>query len=124
MMIEIFKDNEWVRLGEIISSTNHTEVDTFTCVGSGPINMPRQTTTTLEIILAGPATMFSEPKQRFKVFDLEIETLVTRQDLIVGNHGIGLIMEWIVLDSKTILGRTEVALQSCLDTQEFNEDLL
>ncbi len=123
--ISILDNGEWIRLGEIISSTNHVEVDTFQCLVSGEINLPRQTTTKLEIVLIPGmrSTLRNDPRQKFRALGLEIDTMVTHQDLSFGMYGIGLTMEWIVLDSKDI-GNAEVALQSCLDTHEFNEDLL
>ncbi len=123
--LSILDNGDWVTLGEIISSSSHTEVDTYSCVGSSEINLPRQTTAKLEIVLTPNAksTLRNEPRQKFRAHGLEIDAMVTQQDISIGMYGVGLTMEWIVLDSKDI-GNDEVALQSCLDTMEFNEDLL
>ncbi len=123
--LSILDNGDWITLGEIISSSTHTEVDNYRCIVSNEINLPRQTTTKMEVVLTPnvKSTLQNEPRQKFRALGLEIDAMVTHQDLSFGMYGVGLTMEWIVLDSKDI-GNAEVALQSCLDTMEFNEDLL
>ncbi len=122
--ISILNDGEWITLGEIISSNTNTEVDTYSCVGSGDFHLPRQTTTKIEIVLKPDSrvNLRNDPRQKFRALGIEIDAMITHQDLSFGGYGVGLTMEWIVLNSKDLV--EEVALGDCLDTMEYNEELL
>ncbi len=121
-------DNEsqsFKSLGMVDSMTTNVDYDEYCCVGSPAQRIPREVTTDITIILEAstPPKLFSGDIQRFKIGTTELYCLIKRWDFRITGFDTRLYIEAVITETTDNFD-TEVALADCLDTMEFNEDLL
>ncbi len=126
--IEYFdvESQSYKNLGIIDSMKTDTSYTEYSCVGVDPMRVPTQITTTIEIDLFNekPLKLFGGVIQRFKIETIEIYCLIQNWDMRVSDYGVRLLIEAVITETHDDFSNAEVALAACLDTHEFNEDLL
>ncbi len=125
--IEYFnaETQNFAMLGVIDSMTTDVNYDEYSCIGSNVPRVPTQVTTRLEVELFNsiPIRLTSDAIQRFKIGTTEIHCLIKEWDMRVTNFSISLLIEAVITETIDDFS-TESALVACLESQEFNEDLL
>ncbi len=126
--IEYFdvESQSYKTLGMIDSMKTDTSYTEYCCIGSEPSRVPTQILTTMEIELFNekPLSLLGGVIQRFRIGTTEVYCLLQDWDMRVSDYGVRLLLKAVITETHDDFSNSEVALQSCLDTMEYNEDLL